>query len=451
MKRKLLLLVVLLFPFAINAKEITNISTIKLDGSAISSYATDNKERTYTTIKKDQTITIESNEIIKGIYIEYEISGGSGVLSNDTSATTFGINEFAHDYIDVSKLLGDSKKVSLKYNSKVSLTDIHVIGEGELPSFVEIWEAPAEKADLLLFSTHSDDEQLFFSGLMPHYVAKGAIVQVVYFANHKSNQVRYHELLHGLYTVGVRHYPIIGDIPDEWADDLKEAIRNAKAVGITEQDAMDFVVEQIRRFKPLVIVGHDEKGEYGHGQHIFCTYILERAIDNANDSTYHTESYEKYGKWATKKVYIHLYPKNKIVMEYDTPLDYFNGKTAFNVSQEGFRKHNSQQYTWFRKWMYGKDTPITKSTQIKTYSPREYGLFRSLVGPDNEKNDMFENLDFYKNIDDVETYFNKEVEQTIAEEPMVKVEDNEITVKQVLLIVAILLSGTGLVVLARKL
>lgn len=451
MKKKLLLLILLLFPFAINAKEITKTSTIKLDGSAISSYVTDNNEKTYITIKKDQTITIESKDSIQGLYIIYEITGGSGVLSSDNLTTTFGNNEFAHDYIDVNKLIGDTKKVSLKYNNKVSLTEIYVIGDGDLPSFVEVWEAPTEKTDLLLFSTHSDDEQLFFSGLMPHYVAKGATVQVVYFANHKSNQVRYHELLHGLYTVGIRHYPIIGPVPDEWADDLKEAISNAKNAGITEKDAMDFMVEQIRRFKPLVIVGHDEKGEYGHGQHIFCTYILERAIDNANDGTYHVSSYDKYGKWAVKKVYIHLYPKNKIVMDYDTPLDYFDGKTAFKVSQEGFRKHNSQQYTWFRKWMYGKDTPITKATEIKTYSPREYGLFRSLVGPDTEKNDMFENLAFYKDIDDIDSYFNNEVVQTISEEPMTVVEDSHITIKQVILIIIVLFSGIGLIILARKL
>ena len=148
---------------------------------------------------------------------------------------------------------------------------------------------------------------MFFSGLLPHYVAKGATVQVVYFANHKNKKTRYHELLHGLYTVGVRHYPVIGPVPDKWASNLKEAIRNLKDAGLSEKVAMDFEVEIIRRFKPLVIVGHDEKGEYGHGQHILCTYLLERAIDYANDTSYNVESYNKYGKWSPKKVYIHLY------------------------------------------------------------------------------------------------------------------------------------------------
>ena len=102
MKRNFwLLLIVLLIPFVVNAKEITKKSTIKLNDSTISSYVTDNRESTYINIKKDQIITIESKENIKGLYIIYEIKGASGVISNDTLTTTFGINEFAHDYIDI--------------------------------------------------------------------------------------------------------------------------------------------------------------------------------------------------------------------------------------------------------------------------------------------------------------------------------------------------------------
>ena len=83
-------------------------------------------------------------------------------------------------------------------------------------------------------------------------------------------------------------------------------------------------------------------------------------------------------------------------MDYDSQLDYFNGKTAYEVSKEGYSKHLSQQWTWFTDWINGKNNEYTKATDIKKYSPLQYGLFYSNVGEDIEKNDMFENLVYYK-------------------------------------------------------
>jgi hypothetical protein len=83
-------------------------------------------------------------------------------------------------------------------------------------------------------------------------------------------------------------------------------------------------------------------------------------------------------------------------MDYDIPLEYFGGKTAYQVSKEGYSKHLSQQWTWFTSWINGKNNHYTKSTDIKSYSPLKYGLFYSQVGEDIQKNDMFENLIYYK-------------------------------------------------------
>jgi len=85
-------------------------------------------------------------------------------------------------------------------------------------------------------------------------------------------------------------------------------------------------------------------------------------------------------------------------MNYDIPLEYFDGKTAYEVSKEGYSKHYSQQWTWFTKWINGTNNSYTKATDIKTYSPTEYGLYKSLVGEDINKNDMFENLTMRKDI-----------------------------------------------------
>ena len=48
-------------------------------------------------------------------------------------------------------------------------------------------------------------------------------------------------------------------------------------------------------------------------------------------------------------------------------------------------------------WLNGKNNSFTSATQIKTYSPCEYGLYYSAVGEDKEKNNMFENVKDVKN------------------------------------------------------
>ena len=84
------------------------------------------------------------------------------------------------------------------------------------------------------------------------------------------------------------------------------------------------------------------------------------------------------------------------MLDYDTPLDYFNGLTAFQATQKlGYPCHKSQQYTWFTGWINGKSSQITKATEIATYNPCHFGLYRSTVGEDAAKNDFLENLTTY--------------------------------------------------------
>lgn len=395
MKKLLFLLTFLLIPTFVLAENITSTTSITIDGNKQSKII-DNKENTYVTIKENSIINISSNTDIHGLYIIYELETKEGTISNNNKEEIIGTNKFLHEYINVQELIGISKEITIKYQEDIKIGEIYVLSEGELPEYVEVWNPPCEEADLLLFSTHSDDEQLFFLGLLPTYVARGANVQVVYFAHHNDNPKRLHEQLHGLYTVGIRNYPIMGFIPDAYSETLEGAIKNIEKAYLTVDDTINFQVEMIRRFKPLVVVGHDELGEYSHGQHILNTHVLKIALEKTNDKSYHQESFAKYGLWDVPKTYIHLYKENQIIMNYDEPLEYFDGKTAYEVSKEGYSKHNSQQWTWFTKWINGTNNSYTKATDIKTYSPTKYGLYRTLVGDDINKNDMFENLTLRK-------------------------------------------------------
>jgi LmbE family N-acetylglucosaminyl deacetylase len=235
---------------------------------------------------------------------------------------------------------------------------------------------------------------LFFAGVLPQAIANGVRAQVVYMTNHYDNKVRETERLDGLYAVGVRNLPIVPDFPDQYSESLAEAERGYERAGFTKEDFIIYCVENIRRFRPQVVVGHDIDGEYGHGGHMLASVSLMEAVELAGDENFHPESAEIYGVWDPPKTYIHLWQDRPVRLDIDSPLDYFDGKTAFEVSQYGFSFHKSQRQTWLGEWLNGsEDSPITLSTQIKRYAPGKFGLYRTTVGGDPEGA-----ADFYANV-----------------------------------------------------
>lgn len=403
--KKIMMFLLLFLPTTVFGKDITKESSI-LVNDKVNNKIVDNNEISYSTIKISDLITIKSDGNIHGLYIQYELKSGKGTINYNNSSINIGENGFLHEYIELNS---STNELEIRFTENTKVAEIYVLDDGELPDFVEIWNKPLDNnSDLLLMSTHSDDEQLFFLGLMPTYVAKGANVQVVYLTNHYDNPRRLHEQLHGLYAVGIRNYPIIGIVPDAYSTSLEGAIKNINAAKLSVDDVVDFQVEMIRRFKPSVIVGHDELGEYSHGQHILNTHTLKIALEKATQTDYHEVSYNTYGSWDTPKTYLHLYKENQIKMDYDTPIEYFNGLTAYEVSKIGYSKHLSQQWTWFTKWINGANNSFKKSTEITKYSPNDFGLYRTTVGEDINKNDMFENITLRKDIVQENETTNKE-------------------------------------------
>lgn len=386
MKNKLwFLLILFIIPFKVFAEDetLTSKCNITVGGNTFSKLTDDNYLTASAFTSNDQ-ILISCPENINSIYIMYDVNSATG----SANGVPVGNNGFLHELV---KLDTPSKEVTISYNTDYAIGEIYALGSN-VPAWVEDWQI-LEKADLMLMSSHADDEQLFFAGLMPKYVSEGKKIQVVYFTNHNNAPRRCHEQLEGLWTVGVHYYPVIGPFPDAWAETFEGAVTQLEKAGYTYDDAVKYEVINIRKYKPDVIVGHDEAGEYSHGQHILNTHALEEAIIKAYDENYDPDSYNLYGAYEPSKVYLHLYNQKQIVMDYDVPLEMFGGKTAFQVSQDGFSKHYSQDWTWFVEWIYGANNEITSATQIKTYNPAYFGLYYSSVGDDTPGvNDMFENI-----------------------------------------------------------
>ncbi|MBQ7921472.1 MAG: PIG-L family deacetylase [Clostridia bacterium] len=358
----------------------------------------DKNERTYTATSGEASVTLTNSAGIGSVYIVFDKIPSPWTITDGTQTFTCGENGFLHEFTDVQALFGDTPtSLVLTFPGGTSVDEIYGFTAGELPGWVQIWLPPCAEADLLLFSSHSDDEQLFFAGILPLYaVERDLAVQVVYIVNHFDTYNRPHEQLDGLWAVGVRHYPIIPAFPDLYSESLEGAISAYASRGYSYEDFCQYITDCLRRFRPQVVISHDIEGEYGHGTHILCTAALMDSLLYANDPVMYPESAQMYGTWDVPKTYLHLYTENQIVLDLDVPLESFGGKTAFQVTQDGFAHHKSQHWTWFYKWIYGTtDAPITKAAQINYLSPCRYGLYRSTVGADVIGGDFFENLTSY--------------------------------------------------------
>lgn len=342
---------------------------------------------------------IYNPEGIGSIYLVLDQPASYVIRDMETGAeTTGGTEGFLHCFTELESIFGTApKRISLKFPDGATVCELRTYGSGSIPASVQRWEQPLNgAADMVLFSTHGDDEQLYFAGLLPYYAGEKELdVQVVYMTSHENvcGRERMHEMLNGLWAVGVNTYPVFGPFPDFKLDYREETYIEYEKLGYTRDQLLSYVVENLRRFRPQVAVGHDLNGEYGHGMHKVYADLLSKAVHISADAESFPESAEKYGTWDVPKTYLHLYKENQVTMDWDQPLDHFGGMTAFEVNQKlGFPCHITQQFDQYVYWLYGPGNTITQATQIRSWSPCYYGLYRSNVGEDILKNDLMENV-----------------------------------------------------------
>lgn len=376
--KKILLCIILLFnaltPICANveAKEITE--TIRINGEAVPNEWLDDSIYTSFSFSENEGLKITSDEKIQSIYIKYASSPTPFTMSVDDEIIQVAKNGFLHELISLK-----SSANEVIFNvGEIEICDIFVFTEGELPSFVQQFMLPYEKCDLLVFPTHADDDTLYFGIPMTIYADQGYRIQVAYLTNHLDTIDRPHELLDGLWEMGITAYPIISEFSDIRAMSLESAI------DVYDENAvLMYQVANIRRFKPDVILGHDENGEYGHGVHMLNTYLLKQAIELSGEENAFPESAVQYGVWTPQKTYLHMYQTNTLYFDENTVLS--DGLTSIQKAKNAYKKHLSQQ-----KWVLD----VIPSGEGDC---RMFGLYQSQVGEDTIS-DLFEHIEKRDNV-----------------------------------------------------
>ncbi len=323
-------------------------------------------------------LKIQPESAVSGIYCIFQMPCEWKVILPDGSVKNGGADGFIHEYVAFDRSVD---AFEMEFPDGARFGELYAFADGRIPDWVQVWEPPCEKADLMVVPTHADDEYLWFGGAIPYYAGElGYNVQVVYLTNHNNARYRCHELLDGLWTVGVRHYPVMNS---PFLDDkaVKSSYKSAKEYYGYEK-VLAFQVEMLRRFSPRVVLGHDIGGEYGHGAHQINARTLLEAVTLTSDPASFPESAEKYGTCTVEKCYLHLWKENPIEVTWSRiPLSRFGGKSSFDVAYEGYACHKSQGMIHLLQEEGPNDC-------------RLFGLAYTTVGSDTPgKNDMFEQID----------------------------------------------------------
>lgn len=364
------------------ARDLTMYCTISAAGDTI--VLTDRKVKTAWSCGSDLKqirITCPAQREIGGLYVKwfrepkaYQIvarrADGSTCHTYARAASDTSFQPL-NQYFPLDK---DVRTVDIvPQNVDQQIAELYIFGTGTLPSGLMQWQAPYEKAELMVFSTHQDDELIFMGGTIPYYEKeRQKKTNVVYMAN--CGRSRREEAMAGLWAMGLEHAPIFlgfEDVRFKTADECKAKWG--------EQNVLTALVRTLRQYRPEVVVTHDLNGEYGHGAHRYTAAAVREAVKKSADANFDPASAQQYGTWQPKKLYLHLYEQDALRMDWKQPLRAYGGKTALDVVRTGYDKHVSQ-HAYYQVEDGGK------------YDNAKFGLAFTTVGTDVQKNDFFEHV-----------------------------------------------------------
>ena len=381
--------------FAVEAADITDQCKFKTTTSKYKyTQMTDKKYTSYWKANKakDPSIQVTSPDkdtLIGGIYAcfgnlpaSWEVQVSADGKKWETAVEG---PQYLHAYVPLPE---PARYVRLQVTTgkqyELYLNEFFVLGVGDKPDWVQDWQPTPDKADIMFISTHPDDELIFFGGAIPTYAAeKNMDVVVAYYT--RSNPTRSSELLNGLWYLGVRTYPVIGNFSDKMYKQMNKSYEYAGSGSLARGKNLvnEWFVELYRKHKPDVVVTHDINGEYGHSMHMMVSDAALNAIALAANEDEYTDLTVAHGTWEVKKLYRHLWSENQIKMDWSVPLTSMSGATGLELADSAFELFHKTQET-------SGQSVLTTGVE---YDNELFGLVYTTVGEDVAKNDFMENID----------------------------------------------------------
>ena len=356
---------------------------------------TDGKYTTYweSSKRKEPWVVLSSDKPIYGLYLCFQKMPDTYVIqkqSGDDWVTVAegGSPRFHHAFFELEGLKKIRILSTMDKKNIMGFNEIFAFGEGEVPDWVQRWEEPCEKADILFLTTHPDDDVLFLGSAITWYTAEQKRnVEVAYLT--PSNTTRRSEALNGLWAMGVRRYPEFGSFPDKYSKPSK-IDQEYKDMG-GQDKVLAWVTGLYRRYRPEVVVTQDIHGEYGHPQHEMLVDAAIKCWDKAADSSAYPET---GSAWEVKKLYLHLYGEeaDSTAFNWEVPMTSMGGRTANQVAEDAFTLHVTQAGKGNK--FNGKRVPFSVAEYgVKRYPNNRFGLYATRVGQDETHTDFLEHIE----------------------------------------------------------
>ncbi len=322
---------------------------------------------------KDSSVTVWDDAGIKALYIKWDAGAmpGEWTLRAGDLSIPCGQNGYLHEYVELETPV---RECTIELAKAAGICEVYMYPEDEIPEDIQRWETLPKDADMLVFVTHAGDEIIDFGALLAEYAAhRQLFVQVAYMCEYVTaeEKIKEHEMLDSLWKLGVKYYPVKGNFRNKRLIKLDQA-----KLFYGYDKVLEFVTENIRKYRPMVVIGPDPKGEYGNGAHMLLANAVTEAVNLTPDSAFLGESAGKYGTWNVPKTYLHKYDlgTGKTIN-----IDLANG--IWDIVKKAYDERITD--TWCGTYI--------SNARYTVDGDNYFGLYRSTVGADT-MNYMFGNI-----------------------------------------------------------
>jgi LmbE family N-acetylglucosaminyl deacetylase len=274
---------------------------------------------------------------------------------------------------------------------------------------------PEMKMDIMVIAAHPDDEAIFFGGAIPYYaqVLKKNIILVNMTTDwltrtgerKKNSYIREEELREASIRYGLKQEPIFALLQqnnkfwpiegtwDRWSD----YVRNSRGIAEGKYRSSRFLAEQIRKYKPDVIMTHGLNGEYDNPDHQATAFSAiaafdlaagkETILDDGETPSLYLSAEGVSGEiWQVKKLYLHYSADHSETGINHLFHDYWEDKSIAESSPRetanyGLKAHSSQG-EHFVSSVYDN----RGRASFSRYPSELWTLYRSEVGADRVLN-----------------------------------------------------------------
>ena len=248
------------------------------------------------------------------------------------------------------------EEIRVSVSSDCALGDVAAYAAGASGIVTRAFQPTPMQADLLIITAEPGMEFDEFGALLPVYAKERGMQVAVLYVSDYGKRERALEALDGLSEAGYDAYPIFGGFTCDNYDSYHMA-----SIGFDREILTDYLKVQIALLNPKVVVTHSLADSSGARR-----FTGECALNAARASAGVSKCYTFGAAQSTTPT----------VIDMNTPLNAYNGKTAAEVAQSAYDMHLSRR-------VFGREIDLSSG----------YTLSYSNVGDDRQKNDLFENID----------------------------------------------------------